>query len=156
MEEQDKSSYLGNVLQFAVSTALQFVDFKTNNNNNNNNMEKNDEEEIDDVNIKTEHLREINLDQISWHDQIDDCWVILYDRVYDVTEFLQQHPGGIDVLLEYAGRDATIAYRGFGHSSHAWKILQKYLIGVLPENERMKIFKPCEMEMNFQLKAASS
>lgn len=30
------------------------------------------------------------LDQVSYHDQPDDCWLIIYDRVYDVTEFLSK------------------------------------------------------------------
>ncbi|KAK6619077.1 hypothetical protein RUM44_003459 [Polyplax serrata] len=102
-------------------------------------------------------LREIDLHQVSWHDQPDDCWIVLYDRVYDVTEFLQEHPGGLDVLLEYAGRDATLAYRGFGHSAQAWQILQKYLIGVLPEKERTDIFVQCKVgSFNFHLKAVGS
>ncbi|OSX67687.1 hypothetical protein POSPLADRAFT_1051817 [Postia placenta MAD-698-R-SB12] len=32
------------------------------------------------------------------------------DRVYDVTEFLPEHPGGAKIILKYAGRDATAAY----------------------------------------------
>jgi len=30
----------------------------------------------------------ISLDQVSWHDQRSDCWVVIYDRVYDITGFL--------------------------------------------------------------------
>jgi cytochrome b involved in lipid metabolism len=30
----------------------------------------------------------ISLDEVSNHDSLDDCWIILYDRVYDVTNFL--------------------------------------------------------------------
>jgi cytochrome b involved in lipid metabolism len=32
----------------------------------------------------------ISLDQVSWHDHYADCWVVIYDRVYDITEFLQE------------------------------------------------------------------
>lgn len=53
--------------------------------------------------------------------------------------FFPQHPGGEEIILEYAGRDATLAFRGTGHTSHAWRALEKYVIGQLPENER--IFK---------------
>ncbi|KZT74753.1 hypothetical protein DAEQUDRAFT_659124 [Daedalea quercina L-15889] len=38
------------------------------------------------------------------------CWVIIKNRVYDVTEFLPEHPGGAKIILRYAGRDATAAY----------------------------------------------
>lgn len=42
-----------------------------------------------------------------------------------------QHPGGRDLLLEYAGKDATIAFRGTGHSETAIKSLKQYEIGEL-------------------------
>lgn len=35
-------------------------------------------------------LKQISLDEVSDHDAYDDCWIIIYDRVYDVTKFLQQ------------------------------------------------------------------
>ncbi|CCM00904.1 uncharacterized protein FIBRA_02950 [Fibroporia radiculosa] len=38
------------------------------------------------------------------------CWVIISNRVYDVTDFLPEHPGGAKIILKYAGRDATAAY----------------------------------------------
>lgn len=60
----------------------------------------------------------------------------------------------MDILLEYAGRDSTFAFRGFGHSNQAWQLLQKYLIGILPEKERTNIFKLCELGANFHLKTS--
>ncbi|KAJ6501902.1 FMN-dependent dehydrogenase-domain-containing protein [Mycena sanguinolenta] len=51
-----------------------------------------------------------SLDQVALHNKPTDCWVIIKDCVYDVTEFLQEHPGGSRVILQYAGRDATSAY----------------------------------------------
>lgn len=40
-------------------------------------------------------------------------------------------------MLEYAGRDASVAYRGSGHSRMAAKALDRFLIGELPMHERM-------------------
>lgn len=86
---------------------------------------------------KTDNLRIISLDEIAWHDTPDDCWFAIYDYVYDCTPFIRDHPGGDDVLLEYAGRDATLAFIGAGHSKFAQKMLKKYLIGELPYSERI-------------------
>lgn len=33
-------------------------------------------------------LRQITLDECSNHDNSSDCWIVLYDRVYDITRFL--------------------------------------------------------------------
>ncbi|KAF5356309.1 hypothetical protein D9756_003883 [Leucocoprinus leucothites] len=50
------------------------------------------------------------LDQVAQHSSPESCWVIIQNRVYDVTEFLPEHPGGAKIILKYAGRDATAAY----------------------------------------------
>ncbi len=42
-----------------------------------------------------------------------------------------QHPGGEDVLLENAGRDATVPFMEVGHSKDAQSILKQYEIGML-------------------------
>lgn len=84
-----------------------------------------------------DELRTIDLDEVAWHDTSDNCWLVIYDYVYDCTEFLQSHPGGQDVLLEYAGRDATLAFIGTGHSAVARKTLERYIIGELPPEERI-------------------
>ncbi|KAK4297653.1 hypothetical protein Pmani_029941 [Petrolisthes manimaculis] len=77
------------------------------------------------------------LDEVARHDTMNDCWIILYDKVFDVTKFLLDHPGGEDVMLEHAGRDATIAFRGVGHSLPALQALDTYLMGILPPEERV-------------------
>ncbi|KAG7207544.1 hypothetical protein KM043_009173 [Ampulex compressa] len=82
-------------------------------------------------------LRTINLDEVAWHDTADSCWLVIDDYVYDCTDFLDSHPGGRDVLLEYAGRDATLAFIGTGHSRAAIKSLENYIIGELPPEERI-------------------
>ncbi|KAJ6575256.1 FMN-dependent dehydrogenase-domain-containing protein [Mycena capillaripes] len=51
-----------------------------------------------------------SLEQVAAHNSPTDCWVIIKNSVYDVTDFLQEHPGGAKIILKYAGRDATSAY----------------------------------------------
>ncbi|XP_060815644.1 uncharacterized protein LOC132906967 isoform X2 [Bombus pascuorum] len=82
-------------------------------------------------------LRIISLDEVAWHDTANNCWIVIHDFVYDCTELLKNHPGGSDVILEYAGRDATLAFIGTGHSSMARQSLERYLIGELPLEERI-------------------
>lgn len=42
---------------------------------------------------------------------------------------LFQHPGGEEVLLEQAGRDATESFEDVGHSTDAREMLKQYYIG---------------------------
>ncbi|KAA0199140.1 hypothetical protein HAZT_HAZT000066 [Hyalella azteca] len=88
-------------------------------------------------------LPEYSLNEVAQHDMMHDCWIVLYDKVYDVTDFLFEHPGGEELMMEHAGRDGTIAFRGVGHSKAALRSLQRYLIGELPSSER--IFGSWEM-----------
>ncbi|TRM65726.1 hypothetical protein BD626DRAFT_485661 [Schizophyllum amplum] len=52
----------------------------------------------------------LTLQQVAEHSSAGSCWVIIQNKVYDVTDFLQEHPGGPDIILKYAGRDATLVY----------------------------------------------
>merc|ERR1711915_695997 len=84
-------------------------------------------------------LEVVTLDEVSYHCTRDDAWLVLFDKVYDLTEYLESsnHPGGEDVILEYLGYDATMAFRSVGHSKKAVKLLEKYVVGILPIDERL-------------------
>ncbi|KAH9976160.1 FMN-dependent dehydrogenase-domain-containing protein [Lactifluus volemus] len=47
---------------------------------------------------------------IAQHKSRESCWIIVHGNVYDVTEFLDEHPGGSKIILKYAGKDATQEY----------------------------------------------
>uniref|UniRef100_A0A914VFM6 Cytochrome b5 n=1 Tax=Plectus sambesii TaxID=2011161 RepID=A0A914VFM6_9BILA len=66
------------------------------------------------------------------------AWVIIDNKIYDVTKFLDEHPGGCEVLLEQAGGDGTESFEDIGHSTDAREMRETYLIGELAENERTK------------------
>jgi len=83
-----------------------------------------------------DNLPTYSLSEVAEHDSCNDCWMIIYEKVYDLGKFVHKHPGG-DVLLEHAGRDATLAFRSVGHSHSEIKVLEKYCIGLLAENEIM-------------------
>ncbi|EMD41756.1 hypothetical protein CERSUDRAFT_41345 [Gelatoporia subvermispora B] len=51
-----------------------------------------------------------SLEEVAEHNSRSSCWVIVNNKVYDVTDFLPEHPGGAQIILKYAGRDATAAY----------------------------------------------
>ncbi len=82
-------------------------------------------------------LPEYTLDEVSWHDSRDDCWIVLQDKIYNITSLLNGHPGGYDILLEQAGRDCTLAFRSVNHSLDALEQVDEYLVGVLPKHQRI-------------------
>ncbi|KAK9052882.1 hypothetical protein SSX86_029512 [Deinandra increscens subsp. villosa] len=66
---------------------------------------------------------------VSLHNNKNDCWVIINARVYDVTKFLDDHPGGDTVLLDVAGKNASEEFEEAGHGSAARLMLDEYYIG---------------------------
>ncbi|KAI9689248.1 MAG: hypothetical protein M1820_010192 [Bogoriella megaspora] len=51
-----------------------------------------------------------SFEEVSKHKSQESCWVILYGNVYDVTDFMPEHPGGAKIILQLAGQDATEEY----------------------------------------------
>lgn len=74
------------------------------------------------------------------HKTPDDCWVTLYNRkIYNVTGFLDEHPAGDDIILEYAGKDVTEIMADMElheHSESAYEMLDdEMLVGYLATDE---------------------
>ncbi|KJR84196.1 L-lactate dehydrogenase (cytochrome) [Sporothrix schenckii 1099-18] len=58
----------------------------------------------------TQKLPLLTIDDVAGHNRPDDLWLVVDTVVYDLTEFAEHHPGGTEVLLRFAGRDATRVY----------------------------------------------
>ncbi|KAK7872919.1 hypothetical protein R5R35_004239 [Gryllus longicercus] len=75
--------------------------------------------------------RDVSPEQLAQHASRGDCWLALRGRVYNVTHYMDFHPGGAEELLRGAGRDATDLF----NQVHAWvnyeSILQKCVVGRL-------------------------
>lgn len=77
-------------------------------------------------------LPTIPLSEVLAHNTAKSCYVTIDEKVYDVTEFLDDHPGGGDLILEYAGKDVkeimndTISHF---HSESAYEMLDELLVG---------------------------
>ncbi|CAK1542437.1 unnamed protein product [Leptosia nina] len=63
-------------------------------------------------------------------------WIIYKDSVYDCTKYVDEHPGGPELVTDEAGTDTTKVFQEAGHTSDAYTILAKYKIGELPEEEK--------------------
>jgi cytochrome b561 len=76
-------------------------------------------------------------------------YIILHNIVYNVTEWLNDHPGGNAILMENAGTDATQAFEDQGHSHIARDIMNQFIIGeVVPEERKLwiRIFKEVDTQ----------
>ncbi|KAF2180427.1 cytochrome b2 [Zopfia rhizophila CBS 207.26] len=79
----------------------------------------------------------LTLEDIKSHNNPSDCWIAISSKIWDVTEFLKVHPSGSEVILKYAGQDATQAYE----EVHAPGMLEetlaadKFVGDLLPSND---------------------
>jgi len=85
---------------------------------------------------KKDETKRIALKEVEKHTDKGSCWIVIHDKVYDVTKFLEEHPGGEEVLLEQAGKDATEHFEDVGHSTDARTMMKEYEIGELNEEDK--------------------
>ena len=76
-------------------------------------------------------MREVSLAEVAVHTSEDDAWVIIEGLVYDVSEWHEDHPGGSEILLELAGKDATALFAAVQHSPDAIAERARFLVGRL-------------------------
>ncbi|KAI0483844.1 cytochrome b5 [Xylaria cf. heliscus] len=75
--------------------------------------------------------KEYTYQDVAEHNTKKDLYVVIHDKVYDTTKFIDEHPGGEEVLLDVGGQDATEAFEDVGHSDEARETLEKYYVGTV-------------------------
>ncbi len=84
-------------------------------------------------------LDPITLDELAEHDGAASCWKAIHGRVYDITDYVPDHPTDEAVILEWCGRESTEGWDnkrpGVPHSPRAEGMLEAYLIGRLVDEE---------------------
>jgi uncharacterized membrane protein len=74
----------------------------------------------------------LTVDEVSKHSTLADCWTIIDGSVYDMTSFIERHPGGSAAIAGLCGRDGTEGFRGqHGTASAPNAQLEPLKIGVL-------------------------
>ncbi|MDD5437573.1 MAG: cytochrome b5 domain-containing protein [Patescibacteria group bacterium] len=75
-----------------------------------------------------------SLSDVAKHNSANDCWMAIDGKVYDVTSYIPNHPGG-EQMVQGCGTDATAMFDsikgGRGHSDYAKSLHSDYYIGDL-------------------------
>ena len=70
-------------------------------------------------------------EEVASHKTAKDCWIIIDNKVYDVTKFLNEHPGGKKVLTRVGGKNATEQFHQLHKSSVLEKVGSEFCIGTI-------------------------
>ncbi|XJO70751.1 hypothetical protein BDV3_000373 [Batrachochytrium dendrobatidis] len=81
------------------------------------------------------------IEEVKEHNTRGNLWMVIQGKVYDCSKFLDDHPGGEEVLIEQAGLDATEAFDEIGHSDDARDLLKEMYLGDLIVSEASATLK---------------
>jgi len=106
----------------------------------------------------SKRIRIFTLEDLAAHNNSLSCWISRAGKVYDVTPFLNDHPGGDDLILQYAGKDIEDVMRDKNeheHSDAAYDMLEEYLIGRIGIGEAtvsegwfcLRVFVSCHVDL---------
>jgi len=88
---------------------------------------------------------------VAKHNSKASCWVTRKGQIYDVTAFVGDHPGGDDLILDWAGKDIERVMEDpeeHSHSDSAYDLLDEYLVGVVMNGEAV-VDENIEIDENF-------
>jgi len=71
----------------------------------------------------------VSRQELARHNKVDDAWMAIRGRVFNVTRYMDFHPGGVDELMRGVGSDATKLF----DEVHAW-VNYPQLLGKRPDN----------------------
>eukprot|EP01084_Bolivina_argentea_P152059 265309_1 len=72
-----------------------------------------------------QNVKLLDMNDIAQHNTKDDCWLVLYNNVYNLSSYIKVHPGGSDIILKYGGKDATGIFATIHSESMLLEILPK-------------------------------
>ncbi|XXG85290.1 hypothetical protein AAC387_Pa11g0395 [Persea americana] len=84
--------------------------------------------------------KHISTEELAKHNSAEDVWISIQGKVYDVTTWLKDHPGGDLLLLNLAGQDVTDAFVAY-HPGSAWQHLHRFYIGRLDDYKVSEVSK---------------
>ncbi|KEY67419.1 hypothetical protein S7711_05947 [Stachybotrys chartarum IBT 7711] len=76
--------------------------------------------------------------EVESHKSSKSCYVSIGSKVFDITDFVDDHPGGGNLILEYGGKDVEEILKdeiSHTHTEAAYEILDDYLVGFVVQGK---------------------
>jgi len=76
----------------------------------------------------------LNSTEVSKHNSVNDCWTVVNNQVYDLTSYLNSHPGGVRNIEQICGKDGSILFQNqHGSQSRPNNVLSGFILGSLSD-----------------------
>lgn len=83
-------------------------------------------------------MKSFTLTEVATHKTADSgMYIIIDDGVYDITNFLEEHPGGERILKRVAGKDATKQFWKYHSEDIMKKYAEKLKIGMVKDKAKL-------------------
>ncbi|KAG9019466.1 hypothetical protein FRB90_001940 [Tulasnella sp. 427] len=106
--------------------------------------------------MSSDDKKVISFAELQAHSSRDDLYILIHGKVYATSKFLDEHPGGDEVILAEAGKDATEAFEDVGHSDEAREVLNGLYIGEFDGADAMNVKKAQGTNSNLTSAAQST
>lgn len=73
--------------------------------------------------------KEYTMEEVAKHNKKEDLWVVVKGAVLDLSDWLEEHPGGVNAILNFMGRDATEEFEMLHDDEVIPKYAPKQVIG---------------------------
>lgn len=83
--------------------------------------------------VTTDAKRQFTKDEVAQHNKASDVWIVLKNKVYNVTPYVEEHPGGT-AILRNAGADSTAGFYGPQHPERVHDLIEDFYIGDLADS----------------------
>ena len=70
----------------------------------------------------------MTMSEVAQHHSMNDCYLAINGKVYNVTPYMPYHPAGASIIARYCGQEVTGIFAQI-HSNRAWDLLARYKVG---------------------------
>lgn len=89
-------------------------------------------------------MKTYTVEEVAQHNTAKDIWIIVNGKVFDLTNFINDHPGGKKVLMKKAGKDASKEFKTFHNDAIMQRVGLPMQIGVIGSAEAPAATPPQE------------
>ncbi|ODV82269.1 cytochrome b5 [Suhomyces tanzawaensis NRRL Y-17324] len=74
---------------------------------------------------------QIPKEELKKHKTQEDCWTCINGRVFNITPYINFHPGGVEEIMKCAGRDGTALFNKYHSWVNADRMLENCMVGII-------------------------